>query len=154
MSAGDPSQFEVLKHGPFVQFWLSRVLSSLANQMQTVAVSWLIYQMTGSAFDLGLVGLVQFIPLFSLMLVVGHVADRYDRKIVLGVSQVVDGAAMGILALGTLGGWLNRDAILLVVLLFGSARAFQQPTQSSLLPLIVPPGLLSRALAASSSSNR
>ncbi|HZS63018.1 MAG TPA: MFS transporter [Xanthobacteraceae bacterium] len=154
MSAGDPSQFEVLKHGPFVQFWLSRVLSSLANQMQTVAVSWLIYQMTGSAFDLGLVGLVQFIPLFSLMLVVGHVADRYDRKIVLGVSQVVDGAAMGILALGTLGGWLNRDAILLVVLLFGSARAFQQPTQSSLLPLIVPPGLLSRALAASSSSNQ
>ena len=59
--------------------------------------------MTGSALDLGLVGLAQFFPLVALMLVAGQVADRYDRKTVICISQVVDGLAMGILALGTCG---------------------------------------------------
>jgi MFS family permease len=82
------------------------------------------------------------------------VADRYDRRIVLAISQFVDGCAMTVLAVAAYGGWLSRDLILAVVLMFGCARAFQQPTQSSLIPLIVPSGLLSRAMAASSSSNQ
>ncbi len=88
------------------------------------------------------------------MLVAGQVADRYDRKTVVSISQAVDGLAMGLLALGTLGGWLTRDVILAIVVMFGAARVFQQPTQQSLLPLVVPSGLLSRAVAASSSSNQ
>jgi MFS family permease len=154
MSVEGSREPSILTHRPFLLFWQSRILSSLANQMQTVAVSWQVYDLTGSPFDLGLIGLAQFIPLFALMLVVGHVADRYDRKIVLAISQTVDGGAMLILALAAFGGWLSRDLILAVVLLFGCARAFQQPTQSSLIALIVPPGLLSRAMAASSSSNQ
>jgi MFS family permease len=150
----DPSKLSILKHRSFAQFWLSRVCGSVANQLQTVAVSWQIYEMTNSAFDLGLVGLAQFFPLVSLMLVAGQVADRYDRKTIVCLSQIADGVAMAVLALGTLGGWLTRDVILVVVLLFGAARVFQQPAQQSLLPLIVPAGLLSRALAASSSSNQ
>jgi MFS family permease len=144
----------VLTHRPFLLFWQARIFSSFANQMQTIAVSWQIYELTKDPFDLGLVGLAQFIPLLALMLVVGHVADRYDRRVVLSISQTVDGVAMVILALAAAGGWLSRDLILAVVLLFGCARAFQQPTQSSLLPLVVPTGLLSRAMAASSSSNK
>ncbi len=154
MSVEDTSKLSVLKHRPFAQFWLSRVMGSLANQMQTIAVSWQVYELTGSPFDLGLVGLAQFLPLVALMLVAGHVADRYDRKLVVCISQIVDGVAMGILALGTAGGWLTRDVILAIVVMFGAARVFQQPTQQSLLPLIVPPALLSRAVAASSSSNQ
>lgn len=154
MSVEDTSQLSILKHPPFAQFWLSRVMGSLANQMQTVAVSWQVYEMTNSPLDLGLVGLAQFLPLVLLMLVAGQVADRYDRKTVISISQVVDGMAMGLLALGTAGGWLTRDVILAIVVMFGTARVFQQPTQQSLLPLVVPPGLLSRAIAASSSSNQ
>jgi MFS family permease len=154
MSVEDTSQLSILKHRPFAHFWLSRVLGSLANQMQTVAVSWQIYEMTNSPFDLGLVGLAQFLPLVSLMLVAGQVADRYDRKTIVCISQIVDGCAMAVLALGTLGGWLTRDVILAIVVLFGAARVFQQPTQQTLLPLIVPAALLSRAVAASSSSNQ
>jgi MFS family permease len=154
MSVEGTSQLSILRHRSFALFWLSRVAGSLATQMQTVAVSWQIYEMTNSPFDLGLVGLAQFLPLVSLMLVAGHVADRYNRKTIVRISQVVDGAAMTILAVGTAGGWLTRDLILAVVLVFGAARAFQQPTQHTLLPLIVPPSLLSRAVAASSSSNQ
>jgi MFS family permease len=154
MSVEDPSQLSILKHRPFVHFWLSRVFGSLANQMQTVAVSWQVYEMTNSPLDLGLVGLAQFLPLVLLMLVAGHVADRYDRKTVVSISQAVDGVAMGLLAFGTFGGWLTRDVILAIVVMFGTARVFQQPTQQSLLPLVVPYALLSRAVAASSSSNQ
>lgn len=154
MSVEDTSRTSILKHRPFAQFFLSRICGSLANQIQTVAVSWQVYEMTGSALDLGLVGLAQFFPLVALMLVAGHVADRYDRKTVICISQAVDGLAMGLLAMGTWGGWLNRDVILVIVVLFGSARVFQQPTQQSLLPLVVPTGMLSRAIAVSSSSNQ
>lgn len=154
MSAGDTPQLSVLRHRSFAFFWFSRVAGSLATQMQTVAVSWQIYELTSSPFDLGLVGLAQFLPLVSLMLVAGHVADRYDRKTIVRISQIVDGAAMAVLAAGTAGGWLSRELILAVVLVFGAARAFQQPTQQTLLPLIVPAPLLSRAVAASSSSNQ
>ncbi len=154
MSVEDTSQLSVLRHRSFAFFWLSRVAGSLATQMQTVAVSWQVYEMTNSPFDLGLVGLAQFFPLVSLMLVAGHVADRYDRKTIVRISQVVDGLAMALLAVGTAGGWLTRDLILAAVFMFGAARAFQQPTQQTLLPLIVPARLLSRAVAASSSSNQ
>lgn len=153
MSVGG-TQLSVLRHRSFALFWLSRVAGSLATQMQTVAVSWQVYEMTNSPFDLGLVGLAQFLPLVSLMLVAGHVADRYDRKMVVRISQIVDGIAMAVLAAGTAGGWLTRDLILAAVFVFGAARAFQQPTQQTLLPLIVPSALLSRAVAASSSSNQ
>jgi len=154
MSVEGTSQLSVLRHRSFAFFWLSRVAGSLATQMQTVAVSWQVYEMTGSPFDLGLVGLAQFLPLVSLMLVAGHVADRYDRKTVVRISQIVDGLAMAVLAAGTAGGWLTRDVILAMVFVYGAARAFQQPTQQTLLPLIVPTALLSRAVAASSSSNQ
>lgn len=154
MSVEGRSQLSVLKHRSFALFWLSRVSGSLATQMQTVAVSWQVYDLTNSPFDLGLVGLAQFLPLVSLMLVAGHVADRYDRKSIVRISQIVDGLAMAVLAAGTAGGWLTRDLILAAVLMFGAARAFQQPTQQTLLPLIVPAPLLSRAVAASSSSNQ
>lgn len=154
MSVEDTPQFSVLRHRSFAFFWLSRMSGSLAMQMQTVAVGWQVYEMTNSPFDLGLVGLAQFLPLVSLMLVAGHVADRYDRKTIVRVSQAIDGLAMTVLAAGTAGGWLTRDLILAMVFAFGAARAFQQPTMQTLLPAIVPPALLSRAVAASSSSNQ
>ncbi|MEA2991825.1 MAG: hypothetical protein QOD40_745 [Alphaproteobacteria bacterium] len=154
MSVEDTPQLSVLRHRSFAFFWLSRVAGSLATQMQTVAVAWQVYEMTNNPFDLGLVGLAQFLPLITLMLVAGHVADRYDRKTIVRISQIVDGLAMAVLAAGTAGGWLTRDVILAMVFVFGAARAFQQPTMQTLLPAIVPASLLSRAVAASSSSNQ
>ena len=94
-------QPSVLGHRPFALFWFSRVLSTLAYHMQAVAVGWQVYSLTGSAFYLGLVGLVQFLPMILLTLLVGQAADRYDRRVIAGVCQGVESAAAATLALGS-----------------------------------------------------
>src|SRR5262245_35521774 len=94
----------LLRNTPLAFFCTSRVLSTLALQIQTVAVGWQLYLLTGSALDLGLVGLAQFVPTVLLTLIVGQVADRYDRRVVVVICHVVEGAATGLLALGTVGG--------------------------------------------------
>src|SRR5947207_11713536 len=78
----------LLEHRSFVAYWCARTATNGAYQMQAVAVGWQIYELTGSAFDLGLVGLVQFFPVVVLGLLIGHIADRYDRRVVVGTSPV------------------------------------------------------------------
>jgi MFS family permease len=152
MSVATPPSESVFHHRPFVLFWLARVCSSLAAQMQSLAVGWQIYDLTNSPFDLGLVGLMQFLPLISLMLIAGHAADRYNRQLIVEASLAISGLSVVVLAFATAGGWVSRELILGLILVFGCARAFQQPTTTALLAAIVPAGLLSRAVAASASS--
>src|SRR5258707_13784646 len=101
----------VFHNRSFVLFWLSRVCASLAVQMQSRAVGWQIYNLTDSPFDLGLVGLMQFLPLVSLMLVAGQVADRFNRQAIVQVSLGVTGLSVSVLGIGTAAGWINRDVI-------------------------------------------
>jgi len=70
------------RHQPFVLFWLARIATTVALQMQAVAVSWQMYDLTGNPLDLGLVGLTQFIPAALFVLVAGHFADRHDRRLI------------------------------------------------------------------------
>src|ERR1700722_1467067 len=144
----------VFSNRSFVLFWLSRICASMAVQMQSLAVGWQIYNLTDSPFDLGLVGLMQFLPLVSLMLVAGQVADRYNRQAIVQLSLAVTGLSVAVLAIGTAAGWINRDVILVTILVFGSARAFPTPTPPALPPAVVPTAQLSRAVAASSSTNQ
>jgi len=104
----------------FVRFWCARTLSNGAFMMQGVAVGWQIYDLTGNALDLGLVGLVQFFPLVAFSLLIGQAADRLDRRTVAASCQVGKALAALALALGSAGGWLSRDAMLAIV--FFSAR--------------------------------
>jgi MFS family permease len=138
----------VLRHRSFCLFWLARVASTLALQMQIVAVGWQVYQMTGNAFDLGMVGLVQFIPSIFLVFAVGHVADRYDRRRLAMVCVLLEGLCAMTLAFGSAGGWLSKEAIFVAVFMIGVARAFSMPTAQALVPALVPPALLPRAVAA------
>jgi len=147
-------QPSVLRHRPFRLFWLARMSSTVAIQMQGVAVGWQIYALTGSAFYLGLVGLAQFLPMFLLTLAVGHTADRYDRRRIAAVCQIIEGLALACLAAGSFGGWLNKEAILATVFLVGAARAFEGPTMLALVPGLVPQGLIPRASAWSASANQ
>src|SRR5216117_4119114 len=100
--------------------------------MLGVAVGWQLYAITGSALDLGLVGLAQFVPTVVLTLVVGQVADRYDRRRVVAVCHVLEAGAVAALALGTLAGRLDRTAILALVAVLGAARAFENPARAAL----------------------
>ena len=139
---------------PFALFWSSRVLTTLALHMQTVAVAWQLYALTGSAFDLGLVGLAQFVPTIALTLVVGPVADRYDRRLVVGVCHVAQAGGTAALAWGSLGGWLSRDGVLGLVAVLGAARAFENPARAALLPRLVPLGEIPRAVASVTSAGQ
>lgn len=142
----------LLDHPSFLVFWGARVLSAIGFQMSAVAIGWLVYALTGSAYSLGLVGLFQFLPMVVLTLLVGHVADRYDRRRIVQICLFVEGATLVVLALGILDGWLTVPGIFAAVLVLGAARAFEQPTMAALLPAVVPAGILPRALAVSSSA--
>jgi len=124
----------------------------LAFQMQGVAVGWNIYALTGSAIYLGLVGLAQFLPMFILTLAVGHVADRYNRRFIARLCQIIEGLAAGTLAWGSLGGWQSKESILIIMFVVGAVHAFEGPTMQALLPELVPPRLIPRAAAWSASA--
>ena len=124
----------------------------MAFQMHGVAVGWQIYAITGSAMYLGLVGLAQFLPMFLLTLVVGHVADRYDRRNIARICQTIEGLSAGALALASFGGWQSKESILLIIFIVGAARAFEGPTLQALLPGLVPVQIFPRAAAWSSSA--
>jgi MFS family permease len=144
----------LLAHRSFALFWCARTSSVAAYMMQAVAVGWQIYDLTGDPFDLGLVGLVQFVPVVLLALVIGQIADRYDRRAVAGICQVVKALAAAALALGSFQGWLSRDLMLAILLVAGTARAFETPTMHTLVPGLVPQPLLPRAIAASATANQ
>jgi MFS family permease len=142
------------RHRSFVLFWCARTFTNGAYMMQAVAVGWQIYELTNDPLDLGLVGLVQFVPLLAFSLVIGQVADLFDRRLVAAICQVGKALAALALALGTTRGFLTRDAMLAVLFLSGTARAFEMPTIHALLPGIVPGTLLPRAIAASASAQQ
>lgn len=144
----------ILRHPPFAFFWCARVLSSFAYQMNAVAIGWLVYALTGSAFDLGLVGLAQFVPVLALTLVAGHVADRYDRRRIVQICQVVECAAAAMLAIGASYGWLTVNLIFAIVAVIGAARAFEAPTLSALMPGLVDRDRLPQASAFAASANQ
>jgi MFS family permease len=136
----------------FKKFWSARACTSLAFQMQGVAVGWQIYSITHSAFYLGLVGLAQFLPMFCLTLVVGHVADRYNRRRIILICQIIEGLAAAALAIGSIKGIHTKESILAIVFILGSSRAFEGPTLQALLPSLVTKSNLPRAFAWSSSA--
>jgi MFS family permease len=144
----------LLRHSSFVMFWCARTSTNGAFQMLAVAVGWQLYELTNNPLDLGIVGLVQFVPLLSLSVFVGQVADRCDRRVVIAVTQVAKTLAAIALALGSLGGWLTRELIFVIMFLIGIARAFEMPTIHAILPDIVPQSVLPRAIAAAISSAR
>jgi MFS family permease len=126
----------------------------MAYQMLTVGVGWQVYALTGRALDLGFVGLVQFLPALLLVLVSGHVADRYDRRAIVRVCQMIEAIAVTALAMLSFRGDMTEYIIFALVALVGSARAFESPTLQALLPGLIPVRLLPRAVAASASANQ
>jgi MFS family permease len=134
----------------FMRLWLARIASVAASQMLLVALGWQMYDLTGSAWDLGLVGLAQFLPALVLTLPAGQWIDRHHRGRILAGCLAVQVLAAGALAFGSAAGWMSREALLAVSVVLGALRALQMPTQQALTPLLVPATVLPRALAFSS----
>ncbi|MFP5259857.1 MAG: MFS transporter [Acidobacteriota bacterium] len=142
---------EIFGNPAFTRFWTARSASGFAYHMTAVAVGWQVYALTGSAFMLGLVGLVEFLPQFLLTLVVGQVADRFDRRRIAEVCQLVEALALLLLLAETVGGWLGLGGMFACVALIGASRAFETPSLQALLPGLVSAESLPRMLAWSGS---
>jgi len=154
MSVAAPSAPGLIHQRPFVLFWLARLAATMGYQMLALTIGWKIYEITGSAFDLGLVGLIQFIPAVVLTLLIGHAADRYDRGLIVRVAQSVYALAALTIAISLIAGVLSRDLLFVAVFMVGCARAFEMPTAHSLAPALVPAPMISRAVAAWTSANQ
>ncbi len=142
----------LVRQPDFLRFWLSRTLSALGFQIITIVVGWHVYALTHDTFQLGIVGLMQFLPMILLTLPAGAIADRMDRRLVVRVCQSVEAlAAMG-LAAGAYAGWLGTSVIFLAVAAIGAARAFESPTVAALLPGVISAEDLPPALALSASA--
>jgi MFS family permease len=144
----------LLKYPVFVAFWFARIASSFGFQMLSVAVGWQIYSITGRAFDLGLIGLVQFVPSVLLALPAGHVADQFERRRIVLLGQVVEWVAIVLLAGLSLAHGIHEVGILLLVFVIGVAKAFEFPALQSMLPALVPAEILQRAMAVNSSAGQ
>jgi MFS family permease len=142
----------LLAHRPFLFYVSARGLSEFSYQIGTVAVGWQVYALTKSAFALGMVGLVQFIPSALLVFAAGHVADRYDRRRVVQICQFVQGLAAAFLAWGTFGGWLTLTQIFIALAAFGIATAFESPAAGALLTAVAPEGMMQKATAVSTAA--
>lgn len=140
-------RWAAFRHPGFSAFAFARAGGTLAVQIQSVSVGWQVYDLTHNPFDLGLVGLAQFAPAIALVLVTGSIADRFDRRIVMSCGLV--GQALSALALLVFAviGLTVIWPILVALLGFGSARAFINPVQQSIVANIVPPEDLGNAFA-------
>ena len=144
----------LLRHRPFMLFWYARIFTAVAFQMMWVAVGWDIYELTGRAFDLGLVGLIQFLPAAMFMLVAGQMADRYDRRRIIQACQVIEALSAAALAVASFTGSVSKEFILVAVFMVGFGRTFEATTLQAFLPTVISASLFPRAVAASSTAQQ
>lgn len=147
-SQHDP--YAALRYRDFRFLITGRFITSFGNEMLFFAISWELWLRTHEALVLGIVGLVQVIPVILLALPAGHVADQYNRKRIVLVSELT----FALCALGL--GWLSfvegpLYLIYALLLTIGIARAFNDPAASTLLPETVPPELFGNAATWNSS---
>ncbi len=154
-----PEPTTPLQIADYRRLWLARFLATMATLSLVVLLGYQVYDVARSdygmskaegSFYLGLLGLVQFLPLFVLTPVAGLVADKYDRRHVVVAANAVDCCIAGLLALLTWQGALTLPILFALAAAHGAARVFNGPALSAIAPNIVPAPLLPRAIALSS----
>ncbi len=128
--------FTMLRNRDLTLFLVGRFMASFGQQMLTVAVGWELYERTGSALHLGLVGLTQMLPMLLFTLPAGHMADSYDRKRIILITTFILGCASAGLAL--ISAWQAPVGWIYACLFAaGTARTFLWPSSSSFMPSLV-----------------
>ena len=149
VAARDP--YAPLRSPMFQRFTAARFLASLGAQMMDVAVGWDLYERTGSALALGLIGLVQMLPILLLSMPAGQFIDRHDRRAIVVTAQ--SAYAIGALSLTLLTLWHGPVALVyLALVIFGASRAYNFPAMTAMLPSVVPQEQFTTAVALNSST--
>ena len=136
--ATDSQGYIAFRYRDFRLHCTARLVYGVALSMQAVAIGWFVYTVTQSTLALGIAGLSSFLPAAGLGLVTGHVADTYNRRVILGCAFTVSSLASLCLFLIAWTGWNNVPAIYACVFVAGSARAFANPAAQALTPNLVP----------------
>jgi MFS family permease len=139
-----------LRQPQFVLYTASRLGSSVGNSMLQAILAWHVYELTDSALSLGFLGLARFLPSLGMAMIGGAVADTYNRRNIIMISQTVPLLCGIILALATFNGWVSPELIYGLVLTIGLAAAFEAPARLALLPAIVRPETFANAVTVSS----
>ncbi|MFM0397437.1 MFS transporter [Paraburkholderia phytofirmans] len=139
----------LLRQSALTRFLIARVGSITAQQMLMLAISWHMYDLTSSAWYLGLVGLFQFMPGLATTFVAGHCADRMHRGRMVAVCLAAQAATATLLAISTMSHIVTHDLLLGLSLVLGAIRPFQMSGQQALLPMLIPQTLLARSMALS-----
>jgi MFS family permease len=145
-------RYAAFRHHAYRRFWTARLLTNFATQVVSVAVGWQIYDLTRDPFDLGLVGIVQFLPSLMLFLVTGIAADRFGRRVIMGLAALLEAGCAAALLLLTWSGVVSAPMIFAVLAVFGVARAFFSPASASLVANLVPEEDFANAVAWNSSA--
>ncbi len=145
--------------GDYRRFWLARFMGMFATMSMVVLLGYQLYaaarddygmSVAEASFQLGLLGLAQFVPLFLLTPVAGLAADRFDRRYVAAFANGIDALVAVVLAVATWADALNLPILFTLAAAHGAARVFLGPSMSAIAPNLVPPALLPRAIALSS----
>ncbi len=142
------------KHDPYAalrqrnfQFYsLSRIFSTLGNQMFQAILAWQIYKLTGTPLSLGFLGLSRFLPALSMSMIGGTIADTYDRRKIMQMAQCVPVTCAILLAFATYNGWVSQFMIYGLAIFIGMASAFEAPARTAFLPSIVKPETFGNAV--------
>ena len=138
--------FEALRHPQYRLLWISHVFSAMGTWMDQVSRGWLIYELTNSSFQLGLVRGVQALPILLLSPIAGSTADRYSRKSQVMVALVVDAFFYGLLALLIFAGSVQPWHVYASAVCMASVWTFQQPSRAAMVSDSVPPESLTNAI--------
>jgi MFS family permease len=138
--------------GTLIAYLASRFCAATAMTMLRAGVAWHVFALTGSAFHLGLIGIVQFLPALGLMLLAGALADVHDRRRIMQVAQVVALAGGLVLCLTTERGTITLVILYGVILVLAAASTFDGPARAALLPTLVPREVFPRAVTIASTN--
>ncbi|HEY6629929.1 MAG TPA: MFS transporter [Rhizobiaceae bacterium] len=145
-------RYAAFRHGAFLRFWAARFLATFSTQIVSVAVGWQVYDLTRNPFDLGLVGIIQFLPALLLVLVTGAVSDRFGRRLIMALAAGAEALCAVALLVFSYHGLTGVGPIFAVLAVFGVARAFFGPAAASLVANLVPKEDFANAVAWNSSA--
>ena len=147
MAARDTSARAILSNRSVAAILGSTSLSFTASLIQAIALGKFVFDLTGSALNLGLLGLAEFVPTALLVLVTGSVADRFDRRIIGALALTGEALAAAALAVYAASRPTAVWPVFVIVIGFGAARGFAAPAVRSIPAMVAPEGTLARVVA-------
>jgi MFS family permease len=137
---------DVLRVSAFRRYSISRVAAAMAQSMLQAIIAWQVFALSGSALDLGLIGLVRFLPALVLSFVSGVIVDTYDRRLILLGSQAIPAVTSALMLAAIVSGAVSLPMVYVLVFFAGVSSAFEGPARQTMIPALVPRNLFSRAM--------